>query len=146
GSGPPRAHPRRARATRRRRRRRWGGRHGHRDHAGTQRSRGHASPGVHRNLAEATQESAERRHGRAGGSEDEVAHGGGPGAAARVLSSLAERSPRVALTHTWHQRAGGYQRSVQDSPTAGSRVRSSGRLRPSTPWWSPSMPVMNAPP
>ena len=38
------------------------------------------------------------------------------------------------------------QRSVQAWPSSPSRSRSSGRLSPTTLWWSPSIPVTKAPP
>ena len=50
------------------------------------------------------------------------------------------------LTHEEVEEELSLQRSVHERPSSASRSLTSGRLRPTTLWWSPSIPVTNAPP
>src|SRR5690606_34587425 len=68
-------------------------------------------------------ESSCRRRERKGGGEAEGAEG-------RGMREVCQRA----------------QRSVTETPSSASSVRRSGRLMPTTPWWSPSMPVTKGPP
>ncbi len=52
--------------------------------------------------------------------------------------------PRAGLPASRPVHAG--HRSVHDRPSSAVSSRTSGRLRPTTLWWSPSIPVTNAPP